>query len=284
MIERRRLGDIVAQAGVTKVMMICSLLSAGLGLFLFALWVEGPFYGLPRWVAWVDGIAAALAFVGALTGFARDMFAVPLWAIAGAGLCFAAAIGHAWRDNASATWLQLAVALVFFAMAAVIGGALQRRRHADLAGEHCDRRYEPMSFTIPAGRRRRRSSSRRSAAPARSARGRCAGRPRRSACRRRTRCGCVDLELTVEDQAPPARFERILAAPGLAREQHVTAAVDLDALREHGAAPPVDAELEDADGLVRSAAPFAVLPGDPSVHRHAHRIRPAGLRKESVNG
>jgi CBS domain-containing protein len=141
-IERRRLGDIVAEAGVTKVMMICSLLSAGLGLFLFALWIEGPFYGLPRWVAWVDGLAAALAFVGALTGFAREMFAVPLWTVAGVGLCFAAAVGHAWRDNASATWLQFAVALVFFAMAAVIGGAFPRRRHTIL-------RANPAGATSP---------------------------------------------------------------------------------------------------------------------------------------
>jgi len=127
-IERRRLGDIAAQAGVTKVMMACSLLSVGLGLLLFALWIEGPFYGLPRWVAWVDGLAAALAFIGALTAFAREMFAVPLWSVAGVGLCFAAAVGHAWRDNAWATWLQVALALVFFAMAAVIGAAAPYRR------------------------------------------------------------------------------------------------------------------------------------------------------------
>jgi CBS domain-containing protein len=128
-IERRRLRETAAAAGVTKIMIACSLLSTALGLFLFALWVEGPVYGLPRWVAWVDGLAAALAFVGALTASARDMFAVPLWTVAGVGLCFAASVGHAWRDNAWATWLQLAVALTFFAMAVVIGAAPPHRRH-----------------------------------------------------------------------------------------------------------------------------------------------------------
>lgn len=129
-IERRRLHETAAQAGVTKVMIGCSLASAALGLFLFALWIDGPYYGLPRWLSWVDGVAALLAFIGAVSASSREMFAVPLWSVAGLGLCFAAALGHAWRDNASATWLQLGVAVTFFAMAAVVGAPVPRRPHA----------------------------------------------------------------------------------------------------------------------------------------------------------
>jgi CBS domain-containing protein len=126
-LERRRLREVADEAGVSKVMIGCSLLSAFLGLFLFAMWIEGPVYGLPRWVAWVDGLAALLAFIGALTASSREMFAVPLWTIAGVGLCFAAGIAHVWRDGAWATWLQLALALTFFLMAVVIGSTMPRR-------------------------------------------------------------------------------------------------------------------------------------------------------------
>jgi len=128
-IERRRLREVSEEAGVTKVMIGCSLLSAFLGLLLFALWIEGPVYGLPRWVAWVDGLAALLAFIGALSAGSREMFAVPLWTIAGVGLCFAAGVGHVWRDGGWATWVQLALALTFFLMAVVIGYAPPRRHH-----------------------------------------------------------------------------------------------------------------------------------------------------------
>jgi hypothetical protein len=45
--------------------MACALVSALLGVALFALWVEGTAYGLPRWVTWVDALAARCAFIGA---------------------------------------------------------------------------------------------------------------------------------------------------------------------------------------------------------------------------
>jgi CBS domain-containing protein len=128
-IERRRLREVTEEAGVTRVTIACSLLSAFVGLLLFALWIEGPFYGLPRWVAWVDGLAALLAFVGAVSASSREMFAVPLWTIAGVGLCFAAGVGHVWRDGGAATWLQIALALTFFLMAGAIGFAPPRRHH-----------------------------------------------------------------------------------------------------------------------------------------------------------
>ena len=51
------------------------------------------------------------------------MFAVPLWTVAGVGLCFTAMLAHAWHDDASSTWLQVVVALAFFAMVAVFGTA-----------------------------------------------------------------------------------------------------------------------------------------------------------------
>ena len=64
--------------------------------------------------------------------------------------------------------------------------------------------------------------------------------------------------------------EGVLAAPCLPGEQHVTAAVDLDPLREDGAALAVGLQLEDADCLIGAFAPFTVFPGDPPV-RHGRR-------------
>src|SRR3954464_3668963 len=61
--EDRRERAVVAEAGVTRVHTMCSLASAGLGMALLALWIEGPAYGLPVWVSWVDALAALLAFV-----------------------------------------------------------------------------------------------------------------------------------------------------------------------------------------------------------------------------
>jgi CBS domain-containing protein len=125
--ENRRRREMAAGARAAKMTVGCGLASAAIGLALFALWVAGPFYGLPRWVAWVDGLAAVLAFVGAVSVTAREMFSVPVWTVAGIGLCFAAMNAHAWRDGRWATWLQLALGLTFLAMAAVIGAAVPRR-------------------------------------------------------------------------------------------------------------------------------------------------------------
>jgi len=125
--EGRREHAEAAEAGVTRVQTICSLASAALGMVLLALWIEGPAYGLPVWVSWVDALAAALAFVAAVTVSSGEMFfSVPLWSIAGVGLCFAAGIGHNRHDGTWSTWVQLALALAFFAMVAVIGTAVPR--------------------------------------------------------------------------------------------------------------------------------------------------------------
>jgi CBS domain-containing protein len=130
--EERRQRELAAEAVPSKVILACSLAAVVLGLALFAMWIQGPANGLPRWVAWVDGIAAALAFIGALTAFSREMFSVPLWAIAGVGLCFSAATAHAWHDGAGATWVQLAIGIVFLLMAGTLGIRWPRRRRAAL--------------------------------------------------------------------------------------------------------------------------------------------------------
>jgi hypothetical protein len=128
--ENQRQREIAAEAGPSRVILTCSLASVALGLVLFAIWIQGPSYGLPRWVAWIDGVAAALAFVAAVTAFSREMFSVPLWAITGVGLCFSASVAYAWHDGAWATWIQLAFGIAFLAMAAIIGVRLPRRRQA----------------------------------------------------------------------------------------------------------------------------------------------------------
>jgi CBS-domain-containing membrane protein len=128
--ENRRQREIAAEAGPSKVILACSLASVALGLLLFAMWIQGPSYGLPRWVAWIDGIAAALAFVAAVAAFSREMFSVPLWAIAGVGLVFSSSLAYASHDGAWATWIQLAFGVAFLAMAAIIGVRWPRRRRA----------------------------------------------------------------------------------------------------------------------------------------------------------
>jgi len=130
--EERRLRTLAAEAGPSKVILACSLASVAVGLVLFAMWIQGPANGLPRWVAWADGIVAALAFTGAVTAFSREMFSVPVWAIAGIGLCFTAATAHAWNDGGASTWLQGALGLVLLLMAGVVGIRWPRRRQAAL--------------------------------------------------------------------------------------------------------------------------------------------------------
>jgi len=128
--EGRREREVVAEAGPFRVTLICSLAATALGLVLFGFWVQGPPNGLPRWIGWVDAIAAALAFIGAVMAFGRENFSVPVWAIAGLGLCFAASIGYAFHDGAWSTWVQALFGLAFLAMAAFLGSRLPRRRHA----------------------------------------------------------------------------------------------------------------------------------------------------------
>lgn len=131
--EDRRLRALAAEAGPSKVLLACSLASVVLGLALFAMWIQGPANGLPKWIAWVDGFAAALAFVGAVTAFSREMLSIPIWAIAGLGLCFSAATAHAWNDGAGSTWVQFALGIVLLLMAGVAGIRWpRRRRHAEL--------------------------------------------------------------------------------------------------------------------------------------------------------
>jgi CBS domain-containing protein len=136
--EGRREHAEVAEAGVTRLLTVCSLGSAALGMVLLALWIEGPAYGLPVWVSWVDAIAALLAFVGAVAVSSGEMFSVPLWVVAGIGLCFAAAVGHSWHDGIGSTWVQLALALPFFAMTLAIGAALPRRRRLRIGHRTAD--------------------------------------------------------------------------------------------------------------------------------------------------
>ena len=125
--EDRRQRALAAEAGPSRVVLACSLASVVLGLVLFAMWIQGPANGLPRWVAWVDGFAAALAFVGAVTAFSREMISIPVWAIAGLGLCFSAATAHAWSDGAGSTWVQAGLGIVFLVMAGTAGIRWPRR-------------------------------------------------------------------------------------------------------------------------------------------------------------
>ena len=125
----RRQREVAAGADTAEVVAACGLVSAGLGVLLFVLWVMGPGYGLPTWVAWVDALAAALAFIGAGAAFSREMISVPLWAVTGVGLAFAASFGRASNAGAWSTWVQLAVGIAFLLMAVIIGAALPRRLH-----------------------------------------------------------------------------------------------------------------------------------------------------------
>lgn len=130
--EERRQRELAADAGPAKLTLACALAAVVMGLVLFAFWVQGPANGLPRWVAWVDGLAAALAFIGAVSAFSRELISVPVWAVAGLGLCFSAATAHAWHDGAAATWVQLAFGIVFLAMAGTVGVRWPRRRRVAL--------------------------------------------------------------------------------------------------------------------------------------------------------
>jgi len=121
--EGRREELAAAEGRATRVLTVCSLASAALGMVLLALWIEGPAYGLPRWVSWVDALAASLAFIAAVAVSSEEMFSVPLWAAAGLGLLFAAGLGHTWHHGPGSTWLQVALALGFFAMVVVVGDA-----------------------------------------------------------------------------------------------------------------------------------------------------------------
>ena len=128
--DDRRRRALAAEAGFAKVKTACGLLSAALGVALFVLWANGPGYGLPRWVGWADGLAALLALIGAATVYSREMFSIPVWAVGGVGLAFAAMLAHAWHDGVGSTWVQLALAAAFFVMVIVYGAAWPRRRRA----------------------------------------------------------------------------------------------------------------------------------------------------------
>ena len=49
-VHQREHAEVVA-AGATRMLTVCSLVSAALGMVLLALWIEGPGYGLPVWVS-----------------------------------------------------------------------------------------------------------------------------------------------------------------------------------------------------------------------------------------
>ena len=125
--EARRQRALAAGAGVKKVANALALVSALLGVFLAVLWIQGPIYGLPRWVSWVDALAAALAFIAAGAVSSREMISIPLWGIAGVGLMFMAGVAHAWSGGAWSTWVQLLPAVAFLVMALILGAAIPRR-------------------------------------------------------------------------------------------------------------------------------------------------------------
>jgi CBS domain-containing protein len=131
--ESRRQGARAAGARAAKVNGACGLASAALGVVLFALWVGGYAYALPRWVSWVSALAAALAFIGAGAAFSREMISIPLWAIAGVGLCFAAGVGHSFGGGVWTTWVPLALGLAFLVIAFASGTTLARRARVGLA-------------------------------------------------------------------------------------------------------------------------------------------------------
>ena len=82
-------------------------------MVLFALWVNGPWYGLPTWLAWTDAVVVALAFVGAGTAGSRDLLSVPLWSGAGIGLLFAGMFAHTLNAGAGWTAAQFALGAIF---------------------------------------------------------------------------------------------------------------------------------------------------------------------------
>jgi CBS domain-containing protein len=125
--------EVAAEAGVSRVMAGCSLAAAAMGVVLLALWIQGPVWGLPRWVAWVDALAGALAFIGAAAATSRGLISIPMWAAAGVGLCFTASVAHSWKDGAWTTLVQLVLGVAFLLMAFVLGATLPRRRHHRMA-------------------------------------------------------------------------------------------------------------------------------------------------------
>jgi CBS-domain-containing membrane protein len=127
--ESRRQRALADGAGVAKVNVACGLASAALGAVLFALWVGGYAYGLPRWVSWVYALAAALAVVGAAAASSREMISIPMWAVGGVGLCFTAGVGHSLGGGIWTTWVPLGLGLAFLVIASVSGTTLSRRRH-----------------------------------------------------------------------------------------------------------------------------------------------------------
>jgi CBS domain-containing protein len=128
--DGRRRRELAADAGASKVVTACSLISAAMGVVLLALWLDGPSYGLPAWVSWVDGVVAVLAFAAAVTASSTLMISIPVWAISAFGLFFAASMSHAWRDGPWVTWVQVLFAIGFLLLAVTLGAALpHRRRH-----------------------------------------------------------------------------------------------------------------------------------------------------------
>ncbi len=125
--EARRQRLLTAGAGGAKLTNALGLGSAVLGVFLAALWILGPVYGLPGWVSWVDALAAAMAFIAAGAVSSREMISIPLWALSGIGLMFMAGVAHAWSDGAWSTWVQLVPGVAFLLMALVLATALPRR-------------------------------------------------------------------------------------------------------------------------------------------------------------
>ena len=79
-----------AEAGATRVLTACSLVSAALGMVLLALWIEGPGYGLPVGCRGSMGSPRSSRSSPRWPCHRGEMFSVPLWAVAGVGLCFAA--------------------------------------------------------------------------------------------------------------------------------------------------------------------------------------------------
>jgi CBS domain-containing protein len=125
--EARRQRALTSGAGVAKTTNALGLVSAVVGVFLAVLWIDGPVYGLPRWVSWVDALAAAMALIAAGAVSSREMISIPLWAMAGIGLMFMAGVAHAWSDGAWSTWVQLLPGVAFLVMALVLATARPRR-------------------------------------------------------------------------------------------------------------------------------------------------------------
>jgi hypothetical protein len=130
--DARRQRALAAGAGTARMTLLCGLVSAGLALVLFAMWVEGPTYGLPAWVSWANAVAALLASIGAVAAPASNLISIPLWSIAGVGLISTAGIAHGFNEGPAATWLQAGFGVVFLLLVLVLGLAIPRRHHERL--------------------------------------------------------------------------------------------------------------------------------------------------------